>query len=263
MFYHTVSKILSPLLDPGNFLLFLLVLGALLYMTRWNRTGRALMIGAITGLLVIAVLPLGSWLTTPLENRFQAPPDLQQVDGIIVLGGATQAYLTKIRGQSSLNANAERLTGFVNLARRYPDARLVFTGGSSALKGDTISEADIAEQIFQGLGLDTSRIHFERNARNTWENAQKTYPVIKPSADQTWLLVTSARHMPRAVGVFRKTGWSVTAWPVDYRTSGETAFGLRFNLKAGLAGLSEGIREWVALMVYVFMDRTDNLFPAP
>ena len=264
MFYHFVSKVFSPLLDPGNFLLFVLLAGVILMWTRFAKIGRIMAGTAVAGFLIIAMLPLGTWLIPPLENRFAASVSAPaKVDGIIVLGGAAQSFLTSKRNQLSLNANAERLTEFITLARRYPSARLVFTGGSSALRGSVVSEADVAEKLFNNLGLPSSRIHFERNARNTWENAQKTYPVIKPHADEVWLLVTSARHMPRAMGVFRQTGWAVQPWPVDYRTGGEIGFGLRFNLRAGLTGFSEAIREWTALVVYFILERTADLFPVP
>jgi uncharacterized SAM-binding protein YcdF (DUF218 family) len=263
MFYHYISKIFSPLLDPGNLLLLGLMMGVVLMWTRFARIGKWLTTVAVVGFLIVAILPLGYWLMVPLENRFAANqiPN-SKIDGIIVLGGATQSFLSIERQQPSLNANAERLTAFVTLARQHPSAKLVFTGGSSALRGSIVSEADIAEQIFNDIGFDTSRIYFERDARNTWENARKTMPVIKPETGQVWLLVTSARHMPRAMGVFRQAGWPVHAWPVDFRTGGQIAFGLRFNLRAGLVGLSEAIREWAALLVYHLMDRTTELFPA-
>jgi uncharacterized SAM-binding protein YcdF (DUF218 family) len=264
MFYHFISKIFSPLLDPGNLLLFGLVLGIALMWTRFALAGKRLVMVAVAGFLIVALLPLGNWLMVPLENRFAANLNANsKIDGIIVLGGATQSFLSIVRQQPSLNANAERLTAFVTLAREHPSARLVFTGGSSALRGSIVSEADIAEQVFKDVGFDTSRIYFERGARNTWENANKTLPVIKPEPGQVWLLVTSARHMPRAMGVFRKVGWPVQAWPVDYRTGGQISFSLRFNLRAGLVSLSESVREWTALLVYNLLDRTAEIFPAP
>ena len=267
MLYHYVSKIFSPLLDPANLLLVLMLAGFVLQWSRWSDrarvVGRGLIVAGLAGLTLVAVLPLGGWLMAPLENRFPATPMPERVDGIIVLGGATQAYLSNVRGQPSLNGNAERLTGFMTLARKYPSARLVFTGGSSALRGSVLSEADIAEGLFADLGLETGRIHFERHARNTWENAQGILSTIQPGDNEVWLLVTSARHMPRAMGVFRHAGLSVQPWPVDYRYGGTPGISLRFNLRGGLNGLSEGIREWVALAVYRLLDRTATFFPAP
>jgi uncharacterized SAM-binding protein YcdF (DUF218 family) len=264
MFYHFLSKTLSPLLDPGSFLLLLLIVGVVLLWTRWSAAGRWLAAMAVAGFGIVAVLPLGNWLLAPLENRFSGVHEkFDRVDGIIVLGGATNSFLSLARDQVALNGNAERLTGFLSLARNYPQARLVFSGGSSALKGSVVSEAELAERLFRELGFETANIHFERQARNTWENANKTLNVLKPGEGETWLLVTSARHMPRAMGVFHKVGWPVKAWPVDYKTAGPVGYGLRFNLRAGLSGLSEGLREWAALFVYRFLDRTDQIFPAP
>jgi uncharacterized SAM-binding protein YcdF (DUF218 family) len=264
MLYHFASKVFSPLLEPGNLLLFMLIIGLVLMWTKWARSGRYFVATATFCFLLLAIVPFGSWLLIPLENRF--PPftsELAKVDGIIVLGGASQNQLSATRGQPSLNGNAERLTAFVTLARRFPSARLVFTGGSSSLAGSVVSEADIAEEVFRDLGLNTDRVYFERHARNTLENAQKTFPVVAPKPEEVWLLVTSARHMPRAMGVFRQARWPVRAFPVDYRSGGTFKFRLRLNLRSGLTSLSVGLREWTALVIYRMLNRTTHLFPKP
>ena len=264
MTYHFVSKVFSPLLDPGNLLLSLLLIGFALLWTRWSRAGKGLIGTGVAGFALVALLPIGSWILTPLENRFPLPAyQPEKVDGIIVLGGATNSALSHMRKQTNLNGNSERLTTFVTLARQNPKSRLVFTGGSSALRGYHIAEADVAEQLLTETGTDTSQIHFERESRNTWENAHKLLESIKPADNEVWLLVTSARHMPRAMGVFHKAGWPVQAWPTDFRTSGDFGFSFRFKLKSGLVSLSEGMREWTALVIYRMLDRTDSLFPGP
>ena len=85
-----------------------------------------------------------------------------------------------------------------------------------------------------------------------------------PRPDERWLLVTSAWHMPRAVGVFRQAGFPVTAYPVDFRTGG------RANVLRPFATLSEGLRrldvaakEWAGLVGYRLTGRTGELFPRP
>ncbi len=264
MLYHVASKIYGMIAAPGNLLIILVVIGLILMWTPWRRAGRIL-VSIAAGLLVgIAVIPWSGVLLTPLENRFPHPHELpQEVAGVIVLGGSASLSLSVARNQPVLNNNAERLTNFAVLAARYGSSVLVFTGGSSALIAGTDREADIAMKMLEEIGLDTSRIIFERDSRNTWENAVNTLKLVPPQTGQKWLLITSARHMPRAMGAFRRAGWNVMAFPVDYRTSGSFSIRPRFNFLAGLIGLRDGLHEWVGLAVYRMLGRSNSLFPAP
>ncbi len=262
-----LSKLVWTVANPGNLFFLALAAGVILSWSRWRR-GRRAARGVLTAVLavavIVAVLPLGNWLISPLEARFPFPETLPpRIDGIIVLSGAVNPILTAARGQPAVNGNAERLLSFVELARAYPAARLVFTGGSGNLFHQDMAEADGAGQVFRQVGLDPSRVVFERKSRNTYENAVRSRDLVRPKAGETWLLVTSARHMPRAVGVFRKVRWPVIPYPVDYITTGETALRPDFNFARGLSGLSQSIREWVALVAYAMQGRSDAIFPGP
>ena len=72
----------------------------------------------------------------------------------------------------------------------------------------------MARQLWTGMGVPPERMLFETAARNTHENAVLAHALAKPRPGETWLLVTSASHMPRSVGVFRRAGWDVVPWPV-------------------------------------------------
>lgn len=258
-----LSKLLWLLVEPGNLLLLLLMFGALLIFRR-RRGGRWLVGIAAVGGIAVAVLPLGAWLLVPLEARFPPPVPLPaEVDGIVVLGGAVDAYLAEAREQPALNEQAERVVALVDLARRYPQARLFYSGGSGSLWSAAYREADAARPLLARLGLDTSRVVFERESRNTHENAVRTLALAQPAAGETWLLVTSAWHMPRAVGSFRRLGWAVTPYPVDYQTDGTFAAARAPDLTGGLAALGRGLKEWIGLAAYRWFDYTDSLFPGP
>ncbi len=262
-----LSKLVWIFANPGNLFFLALAAGVILSWSRWSR-GRRAARGVLTAVLVVAVmvsvLPFGSWLISPLEARFPFPQTLPpRADGVIVLGGAINPVLTAARGQPSVNGNVERLLSFVELARAYPAARLVFTGGSGNLFRQDVAEADGASQVFRQAGLDPNRVTFERKSRNTYENAVRSRELVQPKAGETWLLVTSARHMPGAVGVFRKLQWPVVPYPVGYVTTGEASLRPGFNFAGGLAGLSESIREWVGLTAYVLQGRSDSIFPGP
>jgi uncharacterized SAM-binding protein YcdF (DUF218 family) len=259
----TTSQLLWTLLQPGNLLLLLLALGVVLLWGRRRVWGRGLVGLVLLALALTAVLPLGSWLMAPLEDHFPAPRTLpEQVQGVILLGGASQPAISAARGQPALNGNAERHLGFVALARRYPEARLAFSGGGGAPGAGAPTEAMVTRQVLLDLGLDVGRVSFDDQARNTFENARNLLALLAPEANETWVLVTSARHMPRAVGVFRKAGWRVLPYPVDYTGPGGFAFRLGFNLTGGMSALTTAAKEWTALVSYYLMGRTSALFPS-
>jgi len=260
------SKVLWGLVQPGNALVLLLALGAwLLFSWREERrqAGRRLVAAAAVGFLVFTIVPVGPWIVKPLENRFPKPDLPERVDGIIVLGGAVNPLLSAERGEPSVNDAAERILAMAELGRRYPDARLVFTGGSGSLWGSQHREVEAMRAALGQAGLGAGRVAFENESRNTWENALFSRDLVMPRPGETWLLVTSAWHMPRAVGIFRRIGWPVTPYPVDYRSRTGGKPYLLFTLGENLDVASVALREWIGLVAYRLMDRTDSLFPAP
>ena len=262
--FFIVSKVAWFIVNPGNLLLIVLGLGGCLLWTRWRRAGRWLVSLAVLAALAMATLPLGTRLYLPLENRFPVAGDLpERIDGIIALGGVVDQFVTVARGQVALGGTAERLTEFAALARRYPDARLVFTGGSGDLVRQGVKEADVLRPFFDVLGLDAERILFENQSRNTYENAVVTFGLVKPKPGERWILVTSAFHMPRAVGCFRRVGWRVIPYPVDFNFEGDETFELAFDLAGGINAFAGGLHEWLGLTFYWLTGKTDTFFPAP
>ena len=251
--------------EPGRLIALVLIAGTVLLWTRARRTGRWLVSAAAGALLVVAVFPVAGSLLAALENRFPATQVPSSVDGIVVLGGSTEPGLAAARGRIALNGNAERLVEFAALARRFPDARLVFSGGRSSPDSPGPSEADAAAEIFTLLGLDITRVAFEDASTNTYENAVGARRLADPQPGEVWLLVTSARHIPRAVGCFRAVGWTVVPYPVDYTTSAAPDFWSPrgFSVTHGLDALAVAVREWSSLAVYRMLGRTDAWFPGP
>ncbi len=260
-----LSKVVIFLTDLDFIVPVLLCLGALLLWTRWRRAGRWIVSAAMLGVVALSVFPVGHWLIAVLENRFPVVHELPKpITGIVTLGGTIGQFMTAARGQPSLTDGAERLTEFVALARRHPKARLVFSGGSGSLTRQDVKEADAARLFFRRMGLDVSRILFERQSRTTFETATLTPALTRPGAGERWVLITSALHMPRAIGAFRKAGWSPLPYPVDFRTFGPPRFTPRIRLSLkGLGEFNAALREWTALAVYRLLDRTDAFLPAP
>lgn len=257
------GKLAWFVLKPSNFLVLLFLLGFALRLFGKRRTGGTLMGGALAVLLLCAVLPVGAWLISPLENRFGQPALPERVDGIIVLGGAIQPGIASDRNTVALNANAERMVAFAALARRYPEAKLVFTGGSASLARPDLKEADALGLFLDSVGLPRARVIVERESRNTDDNARLSKALVKPQPNEVWVMITSARHMPRSVGIFRKQGWAVLPYPVDYVTMREIGVSFDFNIAGGLAALDEAGYEWFGLAYYWLSGRTDAFFPRP
>jgi uncharacterized SAM-binding protein YcdF (DUF218 family) len=262
-----LSKVFWVLCNPGALLVIGAALGGLARFAPWRRVrrlGSALVGLTIVAMVAVAVLPLGAWLILPLEERFPRPEALPaQVDGIVVLGGAIDPARSAARDEPELNEHAERMIAFAALARRYPEARLIFTGGSGRLTDQTNREADYAVQVMADLGIAPDRVMYERESRNTAENARFALKMAKPRPGERWLLVTSAFHMPRAVGAFRFAGWPVTPYPVDYCTEGPGEAGLGFDLPGDLALLTLALHEWIGLAAYRTLGWTGSLFPGP
>ncbi|HAU28742.1 MAG TPA: YdcF family protein [Rhodospirillaceae bacterium] len=265
--FFAISKILWWLTAPLNFLAALLGLSVLLQLLfkapGVRRVG--LFLSTVVSLTLLAVwfLPVGSSLLSPLENRFQRPVAApEKVDGIIILGGALD--MPPMRGRDDIlavNESGERILEMVRLAHLYPDARILYTSGSGMLRDQKMREADEVRAHVAELGLDMRRFLWERASRNTYENAAFSKALANPKPDEVWLLVTSAFHTPRSMGIFRKVGWKVVAWPVDFRVSHEGP--TRMDALGGMDRLNTAIREWIGLTAYHFSGKTDTWFPAP
>jgi len=263
MFFY-VAKVLWFLAQPSTLIAIALVLGAVLARTVWHRLGRRLLFAGLAALLVCGFFPLGDWLIAPLEGRFPRP-DLARggpITGIVILGGAEDGRANPPRELAGLNEAAERMTEAVALARRFPQARVVFSGGSAAMLATEPPEAAAAGRLLEALGVASERISLEDRSRDTHENALFTRRLVDPAPGQRWLLITSGWHMPRAVGCFRKVGFAVEAWPVDYRTSGRFELRPERAIPDGLRRIDMVAREYAGLLVYYLSGRTSELFPS-
>ncbi len=257
-----LSKILGALVQPGNLAMAALLAGAVLLFTRRQRLGRALVAGAAVAVAVGAVLPLDVWLDGVLEDRFPPLELPAHVDGIVVLGGAVDPLLSAGRGRPAVTTAADRITTLVALAHRYPSARLIYSGGSGDPLAPDATEAPWVRRLLGQMGCDTGRMTFESGSRNTRENALFSRALMRPLPGEVWLLVTSAVHMPRAVGAFRAVGWTVVPDPVDYLTTGEAVPPLRLA-PGGLWALGPVAHELAGLAYYRLRGWTDALLPAP
>jgi uncharacterized SAM-binding protein YcdF (DUF218 family) len=260
--FFVLSKTLGFFAVPSNLILVMAALGIVLVVTRFSRAGRRLTIAAVLLLAIAGLSPLGDALLLPLEQRFAVPADAATPPaGIVVLGGAIGPALSAARGTPALNEAAERVTIVAELARKFPQARIVFSGGDPSLIGQGPREATFALALFESFGIAASRIELEDKSRNTFENAVLSKALAGPKPGERWLLVTSALHMPRAVGCFRQAGFEVVPYPVDWRTDGSIDLKPFATVSSGLARTDVAVREWIGLLVYRLSGRTSALFP--
>jgi uncharacterized SAM-binding protein YcdF (DUF218 family) len=262
--FFVLSKTATLLLLLSNLLIVVGLAGLALMATRWRRAGARIGLACVVLLLAAGILPVGTLLLSPLENRF--PPwnaARGAPDGIVVLGGAIGPDISRDRGVSLVNGAAGRIVALAALARQFPTARIVYSGGSGDLAAGRVKEADVLGPLLDSLGVPRDRVMLENRSRNTAENAAFSKAVANPKPGERWLLVTSAAHMPRAIGCFRHAGFPVEAYPVDWRTFRHPNYQPSLLPVEGLMRTDMAVHEWLGLLSYRLTGRTDSLLPAP
>jgi len=260
-----LSKTIGWITLPTNFIAAFGLVGVLLAFTRYSSLGRRM---ALMGCLLFAgaaISPIGNILAWPLEVRFPSLVGRTDVpDGIIVLGGAIDPEQSQAYGLTDVGRAAGRITAAVDLWRRFPNARLIYTSGNPNLVGSAAGEAVYAKQLLVSLGVNPERIEIEDESRNTWENAAFTKKMVRPEKGQRWILVTSALHMPRAVGCFRHADFEVTPYPVDWRTRGwPNVLYPSWRAYENLALVDAAVHEWIGLLVYWLDGKSSAIYPGP
>ena len=251
--FFIISKLIGLALQVETWLVIGMVVT--LAAGRFVRPRLARWSGSVTlvALLVVGTFPMGEVLLRPLEAEFPPRAAPSQIDGIVVLGGVEDQRATAAWGEPQLNEAAERLTAAAAIAIAHPEARLVFSGGSGRLRNTVLGQPDIprvAVDFFVSLGIDPERITWEDQSRNTAENARFSLEIAVPASGETWVLVTSAFHMGRALASFEAAGWGeIIPHPVDYRT-GSFNDGIGWNFAGTLEVLNIAIKEWVGRLAY-------------
>jgi uncharacterized SAM-binding protein YcdF (DUF218 family) len=267
--FFPASKLLTALMLPSSIVALLIGAGVLLLLARPHaaRLGKRLVLSGLALLLLLGIAPVGNVMLLPLERRAEAlggSVPAGSATGIILLGGFEEGWITAGRPALALNEAAERLTETVLLAKRHPAAKVVFTGGANnLLSGGAEATARVRDYLV-AFGLPADRIVLEGQSRNTHENAEFLRPILQPKAGQRWLLVTSAYHMPRSVSIFRKSGFDVTAYPVDFRLRDSGDVLRPFDsIPDGLKRVDLAMREYAGLVAYWLTGRSESLWPAP
>lgn len=260
--FFVLSKLAWSVLSPVMFWNLLLVAGTLFLLLGYRKAALRFLFPASLFSLSLMFFPLGDWLIYPLESRISQPQKLPDtIDGIIVLGGGEDVKGTISWQQPQVGQASDRYFGAAALAKRYPETPIIFTGGHNLLRFDAgTTPADLSHQLLTMVGIDEQRLIIESKSRNTYENFQRLKTVL-PKRNGQYLLVTSAYHMPRSVGIAQKQGISVVPYPVDYRSQSADLRRLDFAVFEQLEKLEPAWREWVGLTAYFITGKTSQWFP--
>lgn len=259
-----LTRIVWLLAQPMSVIMLLGLAGLVLLALKRRRPAFAALALSTVLLVLFAYTTLGYVIITPLENRFTRPAEPAHIDGIVVLGGGMDGEVNTVRGGFELARSGDRMVETLRLALAHPEARIVIAAGAAALAADQEPEALAAQRLFVAFGIDPARIVLDDKSRNTEENAAFAKDLAGPQAGQTWLLITSAFHMPRAVALFRRSDFAVIAWPADYLASGTEGFRLKLDqAPETMAVTTIALREWLGLAGYRLTGRIDEWLPGP
>lgn len=258
-----VSKVVWLLAQPLTVIFGLMVLSTVMGLSGWRRTATGS--AAIASLILFITLftTTGPYLLQRLEDQVPRPAALpENLSCIIVLGGAFENAVMAGRGGIEFNQAVERFTVAARLARLNPTARILVSGGDGSLRDRSGGDAEAAGRFFRSSGLAPERLLLEDQSRTTFENVDNTAGLLRDNGLSGCALLTSAFHMPRALGLFRKQGIDVQPWPTDYRTSGNVTLGPDFTQPSlNTQMMTTAMREWVGLFGYFVTGRIHTPLP--
>lgn len=249
MEFAVLSRLSAILFTPGNLLLWALLVGVALTFTRHVFAARVILVFTAIAALLVAALPLQAWLARPLEDRYPRGPMPPLVSGILVLSPGPNTTIFAARGVPATERSG-RFLAAADLLRRYPAAKLVYSGGIAPLVGGAEAETIVARNLFAQMGIPASRIIWEESARNTWENFTRSRALVTPRPGEIWIVVTSAINMPRAMEIAARLCWSVLPWPSDYVSTGKSENLGVIDFAGRLSELDTVAHEWLGLAAY-------------
>ena len=256
-----LSKFLWYFFNPFNCIILLFFLSVILNFLKFLRLSKIILYFTFLLFFITGVLPTGSYLLYLLEKNYHNKINLpEKVDGIIILSGATNPFLTKEYDQIALNDSVERLTESIQLMKKYPKAKVFFAGGSGYAQYPDLNHSDVAKKFYESLDVNTKNIFFDKKSRNTYENIVFAKKKFNPNINEKWILVTSAFHLKRSISIGEKLGWELIPYPTDYKLSKKFKWKLSFSFYQNLGTLQHSSHEWVGIISYYLMGRSSKIF---
>jgi uncharacterized SAM-binding protein YcdF (DUF218 family) len=260
MFFE-LSKLLWIVAMPLNALCLLALAGFVLLPFK-IKLGKCLVIGSMATILFLGIIPVGPMMITWLERHYPPVKELPgRVDGIIVLGGMFESYLSQTHGHISVNDHTDRVICFAELAKQYPRAVKIFSGGSGDYLHPDTRESTDAKQFMALTGLNRG-ILYEERSRNTYENALYSKELAKPEAGENWIVITSGYHLPRTMGIFEQLDWPVIPYACDQKTDGTySPFERMPNVTYNFMMLNIATRELLGSIMYRITGKSAFILP--
>lgn len=262
-----LKDVLDVVTTPSTVFLLLACVAFFALLLRWRRTAVTSLGLSLAGFLLFGFTSIGQLLIAPLEARFPpinpatAPPPF----GIIVLGaGLSEAHADHYGSLMELEDGGEAMPSAALLAMRYPDARIILTGGSGTddppapLRG-----TDGMRRILLAFGIDENRIMVDPDAPTTLARAQNTLALVGDDRDKIWWVMTPAHRMPRLMGAYRRLGFEPIAYPIDYKWFPPFEPLQTQHFAQGLLLTDAAVHEWRGLVFYYMSGKIDTLFPRP
>ncbi len=256
-----LSKIIWLLLNPFNIFILFTLLTIILYLVSLKKISIVIFFTNSLYLIIISCLPIGNYLIYKIEKEYHVNPSIpDKLDGILILGGSTNPLMYKEFNQISVNDSAERLIESVSIIKKFKNSKVIFSGGSGVINRSDLGHSQVAKLFYKKIGLEETRIIFENDSRNTYENIIFSKKLANPKKNENWLLITSASHMKRAMLIGSKNNWQFIPYAVDFRTMKKFSFVPSLNLLSNINSLQYGSHEWLGLISYYLMNRTNKIF---
>ncbi len=262
-----LKTLIDFITTPSTFLLLLAFLSLLALLIGWRRRAIGCLTLSLTGFVGFGFTSLSEVLIAPLSARFPAV-DLALAEppfGLIVLGaGLNEVHAHHNNALIELEDGGEAIPTVALLAQRYPDARIILSGGSGTdFPPAPLRAVDGMRRVLLEYGIAADRITFDPHSPSTVARAQNTLALVGDDADQVWWVITPAHRMPRLIGVYRKLGFEPVPYPIDFKWIPPFDFSYFYHFSDGLRLTDLGAHEWRGLLLYYLTDKTETLFPGP
>ena len=259
-----LKSLVDTLTTPSNLFVVLAVLGLVLMLLRWRRSGLSFSVLGLSGLLVFGYTSASELLMAPLVSRFPPLP-LETAPapfGIIIMtSGVNEVHARHTGALMELTDSGDAVPIAALLARRYPQARLVISSGSTL--PEPVGPAFGIQRILLAFDVAPDRIAMDTTSASTVERARNSIALVGEDRDQVWWVVASAHRMPRIMGVFRAQGFEPVPYPVDFRWIPPFHPLYTYPLADGLDLSDTAAKEWKGLAFYWLQGHTNSFFPAP
>ena len=262
-FSFLMAKIFWFLFNPLNVFLFITSFTFIAFLFRLRIIKFIFLFTWTLLLLFIFIFPTGNYLIHILEKKYNQDTNLsnfEKIDGLLILGGSTDPYLSHIYNQIIFMGSAERLFESTRIIKQFPNAKVIFSGGSNKLINNNYTESDNAKQFFNEMDISQNKIIYENKSRNTFENIFLSKQISNYKKGEVWIVISSAYHLNRAILVAEKLDWKLLPYATDFQQPKKINFFPNFNLFSNLAAIQLASHEWVGLIAYYLMGRISKIY---